>query len=39
MPEANSDSESIVSITKDGLTLLIISSIHIAGEKQKKVVD
>ena len=36
MGEANSDSESIVTITEDELTLLIISSIHtLKGNKTK----
>ena len=36
MGEANSDSESIVTITENELTLLIISSIHTLKRNQKK---
>ena len=36
MEEANSDSESIVTFTKDELTLLIISSIHSLEKNKKK---
>ena len=38
MGEANSDSESIVTITEDELTLLIISSIHTLMKIKKKIV-
>ena len=37
MGEANSDSESIVTITEDELTLLIISSIHTLIKIKKKI--
>ena len=37
MGEANSDSESIVTITEDELTLLIISSIHTLMKIKKKI--
>ena len=36
MGDANSDSESIVTITEDELTLLIISSIHTLKRNKKK---
>ena len=39
MGEASSDSESIVIITEDELTLLIISSIDMLKRNYKKVVD
>ena len=39
MEEANSDSESIVTITDNELTLLIISSIHTQKRSKKNVVD
>ena len=39
MGEANSDSEFIVTITEDELTLLIISSIHTLKRSKKNVVD
>ena len=38
MGEANSDSESTVTITEDELTLLIISSIHTLMKIKKKIV-
>ena len=36
MGEANTDSESVVFITEDGLTLLIIASIHMLKRNKKK---
>ena len=39
MGEANSDSGSIVTITDDELTLLIISSIYTLRRNKKNVVD
>ena len=39
MGEANSDSESIVTITENELTLLIISSIHTLKRSKKDMVD
>ena len=39
MGKANSDSKSIATITKDELTLLIISSIHTPKRNKKIVVD
>ena len=39
MGEANSDSESVVTITENELKLLIISSIHTLKVNKKNVVD
>ena len=39
MGEADSDSESIVTIAEDELTLLIISSSHTVNRNRKNVVD
>ena len=39
MGKANYDSESIVTVTEDELTLLIIPSIHMLKRNKKNVVD